>query len=422
MKNNRRKMRKIVSACVLATTNMNSFTQGFPTLSHGPAIQQIQCSSIKLAARTTAGGVWRTQQRHRLAAIQAPPCRMTSVTGVHMGHETNQTSIAEKESSPSSASGLLLVPAFSSSASSSSSSSKPAFDAAVLFRHACKKFQRFDGSDRCNVTTGKATASQSDPLVVQQAIQALELARLSPSAYNSQPYKFVVVHSPAQKEAIAKFALGPNGNRVLDSDVTVVFLADRQVLRTLPLFRASNRRQPANKPQNASKWAFRKLQLYLALFSSGYPLPRVLSSILSFFIRSGVAAVHLLTRSFYPMPTLSSAETWASKQALMVAMTYMLACASRGLDTIPMEGIHGGGIRRALGVPSRYAVPLIVSTGRKYVDPARNVDETTTVASSGERAAVRQRYPMKDMIFSNQFGAPLQDSTMAGATLAIAAS
>lgn len=273
------------------------------------------------------------------------------------------------------------------STSDSKLSAKPAFDAAVLYRHACKRFQRFDGTDR------SAGASQSDPAVVQQAIQALELARLSPSAYNSQPYKFVVVHSKAQKEALSKFALGPNKNRVLDSDATVVFLADRQILRTLPTFR--------KQLTNPNKWTRRKLQLYLAIFSSGYPLPRFINAIFSFFIRTGVALVHLFTQSFYPMPTLSSAETWSSKQTLMVAMTYMLACASRGLDTIPMEGIHAGGMRRALGVPSRYAIPLIVSTGRELVNEKI---ESAIATSNG----VRPRYPMEDMIFNNAFGDPLE--------------
>ncbi|GKY99998.1 hypothetical protein MPSEU_000953300 [Mayamaea pseudoterrestris] len=262
-------------------------------------------------------------------------------------------------------------------------SSKPAFDAAVLYRRACKKFQRFDGTDRSN------GASQSDPAVLQQATQALELARLSPSAYNAQPYKFVLVHSKEQKEALAKYALGPNRNRVLDSDATVVFLADRQILRTLPTFRKQ-------LSAMTNKWSRRKLQLYLAIFSSGYPLPR-------FFVRTSVALVHLFTRTFYPMPTLSSAETWASKQTLMVAMTFMLACASRGLDTIPMEGIHAGGIRRALNVPSRYAVPLIVSVGRRY-----QTDDTTSDSSSTK--GTRPRYPMEEMIFGNTFGEPLLET------------
>jgi nitroreductase len=316
----------------------------------------------------------------------------------------------------------LLHMSTSEASSSSSSPAQPpsllSFDAAVLNRHACKKFIRYDGTERSATTTTTNTpaeASQSDPRVVQQAIQALDLARQAPSAYNSQPYKFIVVDSKQQKEALSKYALGPNRNRVLDSDVTIVFLADRQVLRTLSNFRkyfaapTTTTTTTTRQGGQNNKWYSRKMQIYLALFSSGYPLPRCISAVVSFFIRTAVSMVDLVTRFFYPMPTLSSAETWSSKQALMVAMTYMLACSARHLDTIPMEGINARGIRRVLKVPSRYAVPLIVSTGREYCpkETASNSSQAAAAATAAATPTLRQRYPMQEMIFNNVFGETL---------------
>jgi nitroreductase len=259
-------------------------------------------------------------------------------------------------------------------------SSKAAFDNAVISRYACKRFKRFDGKEN------NASASISNPFVVQQALHCLELARQAPSAFNTQPYRLVLVHSQKQKEELSKYCLGPNQQRILDSDCTAVFLADRQIIRTFPRYRELF----------ASKDRKNRLTslFYITLFSSGYPLPRWLAAILSFGVRTALSFINLFTRRFYPMPSLANAETWSSKQASMVAMTFMLACTCRGIGTIPMEGINSSGIRQALGVPSRYAVPLIVAAGTPYKEP-RTLE-------------AERRYPMTEMIYENVFGNELK--------------
>jgi nitroreductase len=259
------------------------------------------------------------------------------------------------------------------------------FESAVLSRHSCKKFQRFDGSE-----SGEKTASAANPDVVEKALHILDLARRTPSSYNTQPWKIVLVHSAEQKLALSRHCLGPNKARVLDSDCTAIFLADRQIFRTFPRYRqfVDALRQPSQ--QKPSRKEMYKKMFYITLFSSGYPLPQILRALTSFCVRTAVAFLHLLTKWFYPLPTLSNAETWSSKQTMMVAMTYMIGCASMGLSTIPMEGFNAGGIRKVIRAPSRFAIPVIVSTGSAHQDsrPRRDIDD---------------RYPMKETVFQNAF-------------------
>ena len=132
------------------------------------------------------------------------------------------------------------------------------------------------------------------------------------------------------------------------------------------------------------------MQFYIAMFSSGYPFPRLLSAPLSFLVRTAFSILGFFTRWFYPLPTLVPSETWACKQATLVAMTYMLACSSRHLATAPMEGIDAGGIRRVLNIPSRYAIPLIVSTGVAAKERSRERE-------------LHRRYPLEDFVFENSF-------------------
>jgi nitroreductase len=232
-------------------------------------------------------------------------------------------------------------------------------DEAVLKRYSCKKFRRYQPQNTTIASIFVATslpleneptltrpeperllASGSDPSVIQRAIESLNLARRTPTAFNTQPYKVVLVSSPEQKMAVSQYCLGPNRQRVQDADCTVIFLADKQIMRTFPTFRKLIKNigiVKKNRPLTTK--AMLKLQFYISIFSSGYPFPRFISSTISFAVRTCMAWMHFVLKWFsYPLPSLSNAETWAARQVMMVAMTYMLACTARGLATIPMEG------------------------------------------------------------------------------------
>jgi nitroreductase len=226
-----------------------------------------------------------------------------------------------------------------------------------------------------------------------------------------------LVHSPDQKLALSKYCLGPNAQRVLDSDCTAVFLADRKVLQTLPRF---GRFMASIDAKNRSPTLLTKV--YIALFSSGYPfLPRILASTISFLVRTGVSFCNIFTTLLfqYPLPTLSSAETWSCKQTTMLAMTYMLACSSRGLATIPMEGINAGGIRAVVGAPHRYAVPVIVSTGLprliKDDDDDDDDEQNNNAVDDNEDSGKQRRYPLNEMVFGDSFNQRMQISGAAAA-------
>ena len=270
---------------------------------------------------------------------------------------------------------------------------------AVRNRYACKAFERFDGQQPSRQDASSYPASPANPYIVRHAHDCLDLARQAPSAYNIQPYKLLLIDDVKQKQAMAKYCLGPNKFRVLDSDCTVIFLADRQVLKTLKLYRDFCRQQRESQGKTYNTKVMRKTQLYIAIFSSGYPLPRVLSAIVSFFFRTAMSVLNLFSQFVYPLPTLASAETWAAKQTLLVAMIYLLACSSQQIATIPMEGINASGIRKALKIPSRYAIPLIVSTGT-----AAKTSTTTTEIQERIESSPSRRYPTDQVIYRNVFG------------------
>jgi nitroreductase len=308
------------------------------------------------------------------------------------------------------------------------------FDSIVEARYACTRFQRQGeissiATEANTDTTSSSlnpTATISNSTVVKLATECLNLSRRAPSGFNAQPYRLLMVNTKSKKEQVAKFCIGRNADRVRDSDCTVLFLADKECLREYKRFsnflddkeeggtvgtENSNggTGMKKSKKRTYSKWSKRKMQAFILLFSSGWPLPRILSNPISFVTRLSVSAVSAITRRKVLVPSLGSAETWASKNTMLVAMTYMLACSSRGLATSPMEGFNAGGLRKVLGIPKRYAIPLIVSTGLPYQREFEEEGFDDVGMEHGPKLS--RRYPKEEVVFVNEFGVDIEDQT-----------
>jgi nitroreductase len=290
---------------------------------------------------------------------------------------------------------------------SSSSSSSPrttalisSLDDAVHNRYACTRFQRFDGRNATDTTP-----STGDMSIVQTAYECLDLARRAPTGFNIQPYKLLLVKSPEQKAKMARYCIGHNAHRVRDSDCTVVFLADRQVVQEVVRKDFQNQL----KGDTWKGWKLFKLRLLIAMFSSGFPFPKWISGPLSWGIRLAMRVVSWMTRGWLPVPTLSSSETWSQKNTMMVAMTYLLACTSRNIATCPMEGYMAWGIRQSLNIPRRYTIPLIVATGTPFIRTNSNNSTTKDQDDAGMthgrgKDLSTPRFAKEQMIYGDVFG------------------
>lgn len=210
------------------------------------------------------------------------------------------------------------------------------FKDVVLSRFHCKRF------------TSEAVATET-------LKQILALTLRAPTSFNSQPYKVVIVKSAAQKESLAATMLGENAEIIRAAPVVAVFCADlepvKEISRIQQLMRDGTD-MPAEVIAN-------HLPMGLKAVSLGFS-PRWLQTPLFLIARLLFALVSKFKK---PAPDVVGSTAWSYKQVSFAASHMVLAAASFGLGSAIMEGVDGRRARAVLGVPDRYAVPMVVALG-----------------------------------------------------------
>jgi nitroreductase len=158
------------------------------------------------------------------------------------------------------------------------------------------------------------------PIPESDLRELLRLAGRAPSAYNVQPWRFVVVQDAALKAKLAEAAYGQQ--QVLRAPATVVLYSDMEsALERMP--EAAHPDMPADQ-RHAVVASFRG----------------------SFANQSG-----------------EEREAWGNAQS-NIALGYLLLLAeSRGYATSPMLGFDADKVKTLLGLPSHVRVPALIAIG-----------------------------------------------------------
>ncbi len=203
---------------------------------------------------------------------------------------------------------------------------------------AAKVFEEIVGARRA-----APSFDSSRPVPDTALASILQSTLKAPSSFNVQPFKCVLVKDKKVRKDLAYCFSGYNIAKVLQAPVTAVFLADARPSRSIGAL-LDREKERGMKDEDLSKLFFDAS--FLA--GSTEALGRAASSSLS---------------RITQMPSVTSAEAWGSKNTMPAAMMYMLAAASHGLDTCPMEGLDGRRVCDVVGAPDGYCVPVAIATG-----------------------------------------------------------
>jgi nitroreductase len=207
--------------------------------------------------------------------------------------------------------------------------------------------------------------------------QILDAARHAPSSFNTQPYRFIWVESPASKAAAAKLCMGQMPAET--ASALVVAVADIGSLS------ATSQSQLEWMRRNG--FSDEKLRDYERTAKIG----RIIFMPGPFGIFGALKWLVFRLVNFWKimgMPPLSRQNIfkWATKSTSLACENLMIAAEALGLNTCPMEGFDGRRLSRFLGLLPRYhEIVMVIAIGKKsrgYVEPPqwrRPLDATVTI-------------------------------------------
>jgi nitroreductase len=165
----------------------------------------------------------------------------------------------------------------------------------------------------------RAYEPDSMPAADLEAI--LDVVRLAPSAFNVQPWRFVVVRDPAVKARLAEAAF--NQRQVHSAPAVLVLYTDMRDA----LAHVEETVHPGMPPEKAA-----------------------------------AAAAHV--RNVFGKQSDAERETWAAGQGYIALGYLLLAAEAHGYQTSPMSGFDAAQVRALLALPEHVHVPALVAIGR----------------------------------------------------------
>ena len=161
---------------------------------------------------------------------------------------------------------------------------------------------------------------ESTPIPQADLTELLRLAARAPSAFNAQPWRFVVVQDAALKAALAAAAYGQQ--QIVRAPATIVLYSD--------MVDALDRMPDSMHPDMPQDKRDAGVESFRATFANQSEADR---------------------------------ETWGQAQA-NIALGYLLLLAeSKGYATSPMLGFQPEKVKTLLGLPEHVRIPALVSIG-----------------------------------------------------------
>lgn len=155
--------------------------------------------------------------------------------------------------------------------------------------------------------------------------ELLETANLSPSSFNLQPWKVVVVKSPERKKVLRKCAF--DQAKVEEASAVLIMVAD-----------------PKAMEENID----RMLESWTQL---GYIKPEMKDTY------RGMA------NNIYGVQESERRKFFAIKNTALFAMNLMLAAKGLGLETHPMDGFDEDCIKKEFNIPPDKVIPMLIAVG-----------------------------------------------------------
>jgi nitroreductase len=212
----------------------------------------------------------------------------------------------------------------------------------------------------------------------ETVLSALTLAHLSPNSSNMQLWGFYWIKSENLLEQMTPLCLGQSAAKTAKH--LVVFVTRQGLWKERAEWNYENiKRSIVGEPTKLNK---RGLDYYKKLMPIIYRHDPFGFNTL---FRKGIVFYKGFRKSFMRFESHADQRVMLHKSCALAAQTFMLAMASEGFDTCPMEGFDAKRVKKLMALPKDAEITMIVAVGKG-----------TEKGIHG----VRTRVPMDQVIFT----------------------
>jgi nitroreductase len=171
----------------------------------------------------------------------------------------------------------------------------------------------------------RSFAADTIPTEILQEIFRLGLR--APSGYNLQPWRFIVVREPANKEKLRACAF--DQRQITEAPVVLICCGERNV----------------NNPEYVE--SIIQLGAEACAMNDNY----------ANYMRSAIPGL------FANKPSFESLEAWTNRHTMLAVAHLMIVAKSFGVDTCPMEGFITAQVKEAFNIPEEVDVCCLLPMG-----------------------------------------------------------
>ncbi|PQJ16104.1 nitroreductase family protein [Aureicoccus marinus] len=198
------------------------------------------------------------------------------------------------------------------------------------------------------------------PLDTEKVRECIELSTLAPNSSNMQLWEFYHITDPELKEKVSHACLKQSATSTADQMVVFVTRQDlyKERAKGILAFERENIKKYSPEERHAKR--IKQREMYY-----GRIMPFLYSrffGLLGFF-RVLMTQTTGLFRTIVRQVSENDMKVVIHKSTALAAQTFMIAMANEGYDTCPLEGFDSKVLKKALKLPRRAEINMVIACG-----------------------------------------------------------
>jgi len=201
---------------------------------------------------------------------------------------------------------------------------------------------------------------KTKPLDTEKVKQCLELATLAPNSSNMQLWEFYHVTTPELLRKVSHACLDQTATSTANQVVVFISRQDLHRKRSKFVLDFERGNVERNSPKERQAKRIKDRELYY-----GKIMPLLYARFLGLLgvFRILITQIIGLFRTITRQVSENDMRMVAHKSTALAAQTFMVAMANEGYDTCPLEGFDSKVLKKALKLPYRAEVNMVIACG-----------------------------------------------------------